>query len=75
MDNQGRQEGLYDLLDLVINQLKERIKSGEASHSDFSNALKLLKDNNIEVVVTGDDPLSEVKNLLEGTKFEESHLN
>lgn len=41
-------EFLHQLHDEVAKDLLRRIKSGEATASDISNAIKLLKDNGIE---------------------------
>jgi hypothetical protein len=44
-----------DLMDalhsIVAKELTDRIKSGEASAADISNAIKFLKDNGIEAVL------------------------
>lgn len=44
-----------DLMDalhgIVAQELIDRIKSGEASAADISNAIKFLKDNGIEAVL------------------------
>ncbi|RWM84302.1 hypothetical protein [Mesorhizobium sp.] len=44
-----------DLMDalhgIVAQELINRIKSGEASAADISNAIKFLKDNGIEAVL------------------------
>lgn len=36
---------------IVAKELADRIKSGEASAADISNAIKFLKDNGIEAVM------------------------
>jgi len=52
-------EGELALLqNAVTKSLRERIDSGEASASDISNAIKMLKDNNITCDPGGDDALS-----------------
>ncbi|MCF4098603.1 hypothetical protein [Maritalea mediterranea] len=38
------------LHELVAKELKDRIASGEATASDFANAIKFLKDNGIEAI-------------------------
>ncbi|ESZ06830.1 MULTISPECIES: hypothetical protein [unclassified Mesorhizobium] len=44
-----------DVMDLlhaaVAKELTDRVKSGEASAADISNAIKFLKDNGIEAVM------------------------
>ncbi len=39
------------LHDAVAKELTERVKSGEATAADISNAIKFLKDNGIEAVL------------------------
>lgn len=39
------------LHDAVEKELTERVKSGEATAADISNAIKFLKDNGIEAVL------------------------
>lgn len=36
---------------IVAKELSDRIKSGEATAADISNAIKFLKDNGIEAVM------------------------
>lgn len=48
---------LESLLQLVANELVERVSSGRAEHQDISNAIKLLKDNHVNVDVKQGDPL------------------
>ena len=63
---------LEQLHDTVAKDLLERIKSGEASASELSVAVKFLKDNNATLdVITAESPMG---NLLEALPFvKESH--
>ena len=61
-----------DILELlhqkVAEELLARIKSGEATASELSVAVKFLKDNNANLdVVTAESPLG---NLLESLPFD-----
>jgi hypothetical protein len=38
---------LYQLHGLVLNDLIDKIQSGEATSADLSTAIKFLKDNNV----------------------------
>lgn len=52
----------------VANELLDRVKSGEATASELSVAVKFLKDNNANLdVVTAESPLG---NLLESLPFD-----
>lgn len=58
-------EGTLGLLHtLVAQSLIDKIKAGEATASDVSNALKMLKDNNITCSVEDDNELGELTKLL-----------
>jgi len=63
-----------DILDFlhgaVANDLLNRVKSGEATASELSVAVKFLKDNNASLdVITAESPLA---NLLENLPFDAS---
>ena len=63
---------LEQLHDTVAKDLLERIKSGEASASELSVAVKFLKDNNATLdVITAESPIG---NLLEALPFETEEL-
>lgn len=51
---------------IVARSLAERIASGEATASDYANAIKLLKDNNITCAADENDELAALKNALQG---------
>ena len=65
-------EILEQLHDTVAKDLLERIKSGEASASELSVAVKFLKDNNATLdVITAESPMG---NLLDALPFETEEL-
>lgn len=60
-------EGTLGLLhEAVATALMERIAAGEATASDISNAIKMLKDNNITCTPSDDNELGELETLLTG---------
>jgi hypothetical protein len=65
MDNRDILEALHNA---VANDLLSRVKSGEASPSELSVAVKFLKDNNANLdVITAESPLA---NLLQNLPFD-----
>ena len=63
---------LDDLHDSVAKDLLNRIKSGEASASELSVAVKFLKDNNATLdVITAQSPMG---NLLDALPFDVDEL-
>ena len=63
---------LDDLHDSVAKDLLNRIKSGEASASELSVAVKFLKDNNATLdVITAESPMA---NLLDALPFDTEEL-
>ena len=61
-----------ELHDHVAKDLLDRIKSGEASASELSVAVKFLKDNNATLdVITSHSPMG---NLLDALPFETEEL-
>jgi len=62
---------LDELHKVVAIELLNRVKSGEATASELSVAVKFLKDNNASLdVITAESPLAA---LLEQLPFEEAH--
>lgn len=53
---------------LIAETLRDKIKSGEYSASDISNAIKFLKDNNITCSPGEDNALSELEKALAKSK-------
>ena len=63
---------LDQLHDSVATDLFNRIKSGEASASELSVAVKFLKDNNATLdVITAESPMA---NLLDALPFDTEEL-
>ena len=48
---------LLDLLELTTDELMERMKSGGASPQDISNAIRLCKENGVDIHITEGEPL------------------
>lgn len=60
---------LDELHDSVAKELLQKVKSGEATASELSVAVKFLKDNGaVNEVITTESPMA---NLLESLPFEE----
>lgn len=55
-------ERLLDLLEVVSIELLERIQSGEASPQDISNAIRLCKENDVDIRITEGQPLAVLDN-------------
>lgn len=61
---------LENLLQLTAEELLKRVQTGEATHQDISNALKLLKDNHVTVDVKKGDPLDILSQSLPFEEFD-----
>ena len=59
-----RNEKLYGLQDLLIDEFIKRIQSGEASPSDLNAARQLLKDNQISAIATDNNPMADLVSIL-----------
>jgi hypothetical protein len=55
----------------VAQELLDRVQSGDAKPADISNAIKFLKDNNIDAMPVQGSPLD---GLLEALPFNSEHL-
>ncbi len=55
---------LNALLEASANLLLERIQDGDATPADISNALRMLKDNDISVIVKDSNALKELNDKL-----------
>lgn len=62
--SKATQEQLEALHGALAEELKKRITEGTATAADLSVALKLLKDNHIEVLPTPDNPISKLRDSL-----------
>jgi hypothetical protein len=69
--NKSTQDLLEALHMAVGSELLDRIKAGEAKPADIANAIKFLKDNDIQAMVTEDNPL---KGLLDSLPFDTESL-
>lgn len=49
---------LEELHEVLVKELLERIKSGEASPADLNVARSILKDNSIDCVAVPESPLA-----------------
>lgn len=58
------EELLSKLHGAVATELLRRVETGEASPADIAQAVKLLKDNGIEVIVTPTNPLGKLAGVL-----------
>lgn len=65
------EEILVDLLYETAQELLRRIRAGEASPQDISNAIKLLHNNGITVAVNNREVIS---GLLEDLPFESDYV-
>ena len=57
-------EVLDALLEATAKLLMKRIESENATPADISNALRMLKDNDISIIVQDSDALSELNERL-----------
>lgn len=65
MSKPASEAALGELHAVVATWLTGKIKDGEASAADISNAIKMLKDNSITCVVEKGSALDELKEQLE----------
>ena len=61
-------EKLKELHEVLATELLNRVKNPDAKSSDLNVARQFLKDNNIDAVPTGDNPLQK---LMEELPFDE----
>ena len=59
------QSVLEQLFDATTLELIQRIQNGEASAADLGVAVKLLKDNNITVVIEDNEKMQDLKRVLD----------
>lgn len=55
-NKKATEDKLNELHGVIADELKAKLKSGEASATDFANAIRFLKDNGISVDVEAGDP-------------------
>ena len=61
-------EKLKELHEVLATELLNRVKNPDAKSADLNVARQFLKDNNIDAVPTGDNPLQK---LMEELPFDE----
>lgn len=57
-------EVLENLLEATAELLVKRIQSGNATPADVSNSLRMLKDNDISILIDDSDALKELNEKL-----------
>jgi len=62
--SRASKEVLDGLHNAVATALADKIASGSATAGDLSAAIKFLKDNGIDAVATGDNPLARIRDTL-----------
>jgi hypothetical protein len=67
------EETLSELHDTLAKELLKKIKSGEATASELSVAVKFLKDNGIEAEFIQDSPIANLLSSL--PTFEDDRQN
>ena len=67
------EETLSELHDTLAKELLKKIKSGEATASELSVAVKFLKDNGIEAEFVQDSPIANLLSSL--PTFEDDRQN
>ena len=64
MGNDKKLELLQNLHTVVIENLLDKVKSGEAKAGDLNVARQLLKDNGIECIPTANNPMEDLMSNL-----------
>ena len=64
MSNDKKLELLQDLHTVLIENLLDKVKSGEAKAGDLNVARQLLKDNGIECIPTANNPMEDLMSSL-----------
>lgn len=63
------EQTLLDLLEATAEELLRRVKSGEAGPQDISNAIRMMKENDIDIHINQGDP-DDILSQLEDLPFE-----
>ena len=66
MGNDKKLELLQNLHTVLIENLLDKVKSGEAKAGDLNVARQLLKDNGIECIPTANNPMEDLMSSLPG---------
>ena len=64
MGNDKKLELLQNLHTVLIENLLDKVKSGEAKAGDLNVARQLLKDNGIECIPTENNPMEDLMSSL-----------
>ena len=64
MGNDKKLELLENLHTVLIENLLDKVKSGEAKAGDLNVARQLLKDNGIECIPTANNPMEDLMSSL-----------
>jgi|TARA_A100001515_G_scaffold139968_1_gene135152 hypothetical protein len=64
MGNDKKLELLQNLHTVLIENLLDKVKSGEAKAGDLNVARQLLKDNGIECIPTANNPMEDLMSNL-----------
>jgi hypothetical protein len=64
MGNDKKLELLQNLHTVLIENLLDKVKSGEAKAGDLNVARQLLKDNGIECIPTANNPIEDLMSNL-----------
>ena len=64
MGNDKKLELLENLHTVLIENLLDKVKSGEAKAGDLNVARQLLKDNGIECITTANNPMEDLMSSL-----------
>ena len=64
MGNDKKLELLQNLHTVLIENLLDKVKSGEAKAGDLNVARQLLKDNGIECIQTANNPMEDLMSSL-----------
>ena len=64
MGNDKKLELLQNLHTVLIENLLDKVKSGEAKPGDLNVARQLLKDNGIECIPTANNPMEDLMSNL-----------
>ena len=64
MGNDKKLELLQNLHTVLIENLLDKVKSGEAKAGDLNVARQLLKDNGIECIPTANNPMDDLMSSL-----------
>ena len=64
MGNDKKLELLQNLHTVLIQELLDKVRSGEAKAGDLNVARQLLKDNGIECIPTANNPMEDLMSNL-----------